>query len=85
MLAMLAATAAYIEAVVTVELTVDPDGKITACTVLESNAPAAEMNDLTCQGLLQGGRFAGAADGSPMPAKQVVTVRYRVPVGNAGE
>lgn len=74
MLATLAAAATYVEAVVKVELTADPQGKVVACTVLESNAPA-ETSDLTCQGLIAAASF----EPTGMPEKRITAVHYRVP------
>ena len=73
-LATLAAAAAYIEAVVKVELTLDAQGKVVTCAVIESNANA-EVNDLTCQQMVASARFTNANG----VEKTVTTVRYRVP------
>ncbi len=87
LLATLIVTAAYIEGSVKVELDVEPDGRVTGCTVLESDLPP-ESNESTCQGMISAARFTPGD--KPLPPKITTVIRYRIDreandVGDVGD
>ena len=82
---VLAAAAAAQVFVVKAELTVDQEGAVSHCAVIETNfsvetEAARKFADEVCHGLVLHGRFAPQRDasGHPVEFKTTTTVRFQV-------